>query len=204
MIRFFAFGLHIGDIGKRTHPKMAAWLPALNARLSHGVPVARIVAWFDKSGNFVVDAEHDDTLVIAERLREASERPFAVLPVAELRECISRLNALKPPDLERGFRWTLGASFRIGRCPVRTAPGEPWMTRNGYFFPLTQGMVGVWKRDRLVHSGCSERPMTLESRHRDPWGAVGRDIATTFGGTWTSRSARTISGLLRRETGAAP
>ena len=78
MNRFLAFGRHIGDIGERDHPEMDSWVPDLNERLSLYTPAARIVDWFDKSGNFVIDAEHDVALVIAASLYKASKKLFAV------------------------------------------------------------------------------------------------------------------------------
>jgi len=199
MKRFFAFGLHIGDIGKRTHPKMDVWIPFLNVRLSQGTPTTRIISYFDKSGNFVVDAEEDDPLVIAERLSEAFERPFAVLPVEDLYECIRRLKALKPLTNERKFRLTLGASFKLGRYPILPATENTWETKNGHYFLFTQDIVGVWKKDRLAHSPCFEPATTLDSKHRDPWGVIGKDIASKLGGKWTSRSTKAIFGLTKRE-----
>lgn len=199
MKRFFAFGLHIGDIGKRTHPKMDIWIPFLNVHLSQGTPTVRIVSYFGKSGNFVVDAKHDDPLVIAERLSQASERSFAVLPVENLHECLRRLKALNPPANEREFRPTLGASFKLGGNPILLTTEEIWETKNGHYFLFTPDIVGVWKKDRLALSPCSKPATTLESKQRDPWGVIGKDVASKLGGKWTSRSTRAIFGLIKRE-----
>lgn len=195
MNRFLAFGLHIGDIGKRDHPKMDSWVFDLNERLSRCIPAAKIVEYFDKSGNFVIDTKDDASLVIAESLFKASGKPFAVFPSADLHAWICRLKGFNPPRPKDGFRWTLGASFRIGSYPC-TPLAEEWGTRNGYYFPLTQDIIGVWKQDRLEDS-ASLRPR-LDRKNRIPWGAVGKDIEKKFDGKWTSRSERTILGLVSR------
>ena len=195
MNRFLAFGLHIGDIGKRDHPKMDSWVSDLNEHLSRFIPVAKIVEWFDKSGNFVIDAEHHDSLVIAENLSKASERLFSVFPLADLHVWTCCLENFSPPPLKDGFRWTLGASFRIGSYPCIPL-AEAWETKNGYYFPLTQDIVGVWKQDRL--KDLDPFRSRLDRKNRNPWGVVGKDIANKFGGKWTSRSQKTILGLALR------
>ncbi len=195
MKRFLGFGFHIGDIGKRDHPKMDCWVFDLNERLSRCTPAAKIVEYFDKSGNFVIDAEDDASLIVAESLFKASGKPFAVFPFADLHAWICRLKNSNTPPHEDGFRWTLGASFQIGSHPCKPL-AEEWETKNGYYFPITQNIVGVWKQDRLENSAslCSK----LDRKNRIPWGVVGRDIESKFGGRWTSRSKKTICGLSLR------
>ncbi len=195
MNRFLAFGLHIGDIGKRDHPKMDSWVFDLNKRLCRCIPAAKIVAWFDKSGNFVIDAEPEVAMVIAENLRGASERLFAVFPLADLHTWTARLRNSNPPPHKDGFRWTLGASFRIGSYPCIPL-AEEWETKNGSYFPLTQDIIGVWKQDRLEDSASPRSK--LDRKNRNPWGVIGKDIESKFGGRWTSRSKKTISGLVLR------
>ena len=194
MNRFLAFGLHIGDIGKRDHPKMDSWVLDLNERLPRYTP-AKVVEWFDKSGNFVIDAEEDASFVIAESLFKAAGKLFAVFPSADLHAETCRLKAFNPPRPKDGFRWTPGASFRIGSYPC-TPLAEAWETKNGYYFPLTQDIVGVWKQDRLEDSASLRSK--LDRKNRKPWGVVGKDIANKFGGKWTSRSEKTILGLVSR------
>ncbi len=174
---------------------MDSWVLDLNERLSRCIPAAKIVDWFDKSGNFVIDAEPEASLVIAENLCKASERLFAIFPLADLYTWTCRLKNSNPPPHKTGFRWTLGASFRIGSYPC-TPLAEEWETKNGYYFPLTQDIIGVWKQDRLEDSAslCSK----LDRKNRNPWGVIGKDIESKFGGRWTSRSKKTISGLALR------
>lgn len=174
---------------------MDSWVSDLNERLSRCTPAAQIVDWFDKSGNFVIDAEHDAALVIAESLCKASKKLFAVFLLADLHTWTSRLKNSNPPPHKNGFRWTLGASFRIGSHPG-TPLAEEWETRNGYYFRITQDIIGVWKQDRLEDSASLRSK--LDRKKRIPWGVVGKDIESKFGGRWTSRSNKTISGLLLR------
>ena len=195
MNRFLAFGLHIGDIGKRDHPKIDSWVFDLNECLSRCTPAAKIVEYFDKSGNFVIDAEEDASLVIAESLCKASGKPFAVFLSADLHAWICHLKGFNPPRPKDGFRWTLGASFRIGSHPCKPL-AEEWETKNGYYFPITQDIVGVWKQDRLEDSASLRSK--LDRKKRIPWGVVGKDIESKFGGRWTSRSKKTICGLVLR------
>ncbi len=192
MGKFLAFGHHIGDMGKRSHPKMSQWVPVLNESLSRGTPVVKIVDWFGHTGNFVVDAESDDTLEIAVRLGEVSKTSFAVLTPADLRDLLCQLKTLETSPCNAGFRWTRGASFQIERYPAFVG-AERWKTKIGDYVPLTMGMVAVWKRDRLEPEGSK-----LAAKGRIPWGGAGKDIQGKLGGLWTSRSEKTIEGLTRR------
>jgi hypothetical protein len=120
-----------------------------------------------------------------------AKTPFAVLPVAVLQSYKPALEALgKPPD--GGVRaWTLGAGFStVVPPPVLLA--QPWATSKGCYYPVAPGVVGVWKRENITDRGI------LDPIKRITWGVPSREIAKRIGGVWTSRSMRTIRGLLRK------
>jgi len=186
-----ALGLHIGDIGDTDHPKMAEWILAINRSLLSENANSRVIAWFGHTGNFIIETQSDDFSKTSIELYSASGETFLVMPVACLKECLARLDRLPMPAPKDGVRWTAGASFRMEDPADYGQTPEDWSTTNGFFFPLTRTVVGVRKRDRLLTL------TKLNPRHRVPWGSVGRDCGRRLGGTWTSRSVRTLRGLLR-------
>ena len=114
-----AFGVHIGDIGKRPHPKMAVWIPQLNSALADGGSKARIVSFFGKTGNFVVDAPESEAATIRGLLTSVARTPFAVLDPAVVRRCVGALEGVEKPRDEEGCTWGLGASFCTRLRPQR-------------------------------------------------------------------------------------
>jgi len=184
-----AFGVHIGDIRHRPHPKMDVWIPSLNQDLRRNGVTAQIVAVFDKTGNFVVNAEDSEAAVVARALSTVARTPFAVLPAALLRSYVPTLEALVKP-LEGGERsWTLGVSLST-LIPPPTLSAESWSTPKGHYYPIGPGIVGVWKRENLTERG------RLDPIKRIPWGIPSREVGKRSTGVWTSRSMRTIRGLL--------
>jgi hypothetical protein len=184
-----ALGFHIGDIGDTDHPEMTKWMSAINGNLlSKDI---RVVAWFGHTGNSIIETQSSNFSQISSELASASGKTFFVMSVAHLKECLAHLARLPMPMFEDGIRWTTGASFRMEYQTDDGQLPEGWSTKNGFFFPFSQSVVGVRKRDRLL------TPTKLDPKHRIPWGAAGKDCSCKFGGTWTSRSERTLQGLLR-------
>ena len=184
-----AFGVHIGDIGKRPHPKMEVWIPQLNAALVDAGSTARIVSWFGKTGNFVVDALQADAATIRTLLSSVARTPFAVLDPAVVRRCITELRGVEKPPDEEGCTWGLGASF----CTTSPAPAfDPncWKTKKGWFCPIEAGIVAVWKRENITDR------QVFDSSKRITWGFASQETGRRFGGTWTARAIRAINGVL--------
>ena len=145
---------------------------------------------FGKTGNFVVDAPDREAVAVARALSTVARTRFAVLPAVLLRNYLPTLEALVKP-LEGGERsWTLGVSLST-LVPPPTLSVEPWSTPKGHYYPIGPGIVGVWKRENLTERG------TLDPIKRIPWGVPSREVGKRSAGVWTSRSMRTIRGLLR-------
>jgi hypothetical protein len=184
-----AFGVHIGDIGKRPHPKMAVWIPQLNSALADGGSKARIVSFFGKTGNFVVDAPESEAATIRGLLTSVARTPFAVLDPAVVRRCVGALEGVEKPRDEEGCTWGLGASFCTTSPPPAFDPNR-WNTKKGWFCPIEAGIVAVWKRENLT-----DREV-LDSSNRITWGFASQETGRRFGGTWTARAVSAINGVL--------
>lgn len=184
-----AFGLHIGDIGKRPHPKMEVWIPQLNAGLLRAGSTARIVSWFGKSGNFVVDAPQSKASTIRSHLSSVANTPFAVLAPAVLQRCVAELQGIEKPPDEEGCTWGLGASF----CTTSPPPAfdrKRWNTKKGWFYPIEPRIVAVWKRENITDR------QILDRSKRITWGFASQETGRRLGGTWTARAISAINGVL--------
>jgi hypothetical protein len=184
-----AFGVHIGDIRHRPHPKMEVWIPKLNEDLRSSAVTAQIIGVFDKTGNFVVDADDAQAAAIAQALSTVAKTLFAVFPASVLQSYVPSLEALAKPEGGAEREWTLGASFSTATSPPSVS-GESWSTAKGHYYPLGPGVVGVWKRENVTDRGI------LDPIKRIPWGVPSREVGKRYAGVWTSRSMRTIRGLL--------
>src|SRR5262245_30098322 len=169
---------------------MTPWISAINESLLSKNVDLQVVACFGHTGNFILETQSSNFSKISSELASASGETFFVMPVARLKEYLAHLDRLPMPMREDRVRWTAGASFRMEYQTDDGEIPEGWSTKNGFFFPLSRVVVGVRKRDRLL------TPKKLDPKHRIPWGSVGKDCTYKFGGTWNSRSVRTVRGIL--------
>ncbi len=102
--RLLAFAVGQNNFGGgRT--RMADLIPEIRRHLPAG---ARLLGWHGHSGNVAVEA--DDPGVVADGLRAASGRDWAVVPADDVTRVLRTLDPIREAD---GIRYTSGLAFRV-------------------------------------------------------------------------------------------
>jgi hypothetical protein len=170
---------------------VAAW----NQRWTVAGSPCRVVGWFHKTGNFLLDLPEGGAADGVAALQSVSpEDAFAVFDLSafELWVSVVRQAAREPPPAQEGRRWTPGVVMNLALdASIPPLPPSPdGVLRFG--LEAQPRLRVAWKHDLL-------RPGTnvLDPQHREGgWGRVAKTMQRHAGGEWTARALSRIEGLL--------
>lgn len=203
-MRFVAFGLDFGNL--RPAGKDASDMNDLcrtwNAKVEALGAEARVVHWYHKTGNFVVEGRDLDTSAMTQVLQVASgERRFAVFVYESFREWVEKLGlaAKSPPPATPGRRWTAGTVMDtdpLGGVPPLIVGKDPVRFGN-----LARPRLRLaWRNDLLIPG----RNVLDPKRREGGWGAAAVQMDKHTGGKSTARALSRAAGLLTDFEGKGP
>jgi len=196
-MRFVAFGVDFGNLRPADEDAVAmdelcrSW----NGRLRHEMSHARVVHWYHKTGNFMVEADGLDIRAVKQLLERVSGgEKFAVFAYESFQTWIKETAAAakSAPPATPGRRWTPGMAMDVdpgGAIPPHVQGKHPVR-----FGDLARPRLRLaWRHDLLL-PGRS----VLDPKHREGgWGAVAVQMDRQAGGKWTARALSRGAGLVR-------
>jgi hypothetical protein len=169
---------------------MTKCVEMLNRNLVQGNPSVRILGFFGHTGNFLADSVSTDLHEVTARFKRLLDTDWVVCPMDDVRGALTTLTDISEPEDEDDIRWTPGLAFHgetsINCDAVATTP-------RAILWKISPCTIGAWKRDHLGADGTLNR-----NRRGGGWGAISDDIERQVGGQWTTRSYRTVDGLVRK------
>jgi hypothetical protein len=181
---FFCFGVGLGNFATGREWRMADLVKTIGDRDPERM---HVIAWYGSTGNVAVRGQRPAD--VRSVLRDVSGRAWAVVDRGKVLRGLEALNGWNPRDRTPRTRWTGGLAFAV----VGDGGGAVEETERAKLRRLERGLVAAYKNDALTDAGHLDR-----HRRRGGWGAISLDVARQVGGDWTSRSRRTIEGLLDR------
>lgn len=156
----------------------------------------RVVEWHHVTANFVVQTPKNNRFGIADELSLALGVPCAVLPINDVKACLSIADKASSPPIQPGTSWTKGIAFMVkGRpCSQDLKP-----TPHAVFFRINGYAVGVFKKSQLTQNEVSDG-----KNRPGGWGAISDDISKAVGGIWTARALTRVEGILAKALKHAP
>lgn len=190
MAIYAVFGIDVGNLRRAPRRPMPEWVEMLNRYFLTGSPSLRILDFFGHTGNFLADSPSTDLPEVAARFGHLFDTDWVVCPIDDARAALTALADGPQPQREDGIRWTPGLVFHGG---PDIGEGNIPTTSRAILWKISPRVIGALKRDNLVATGILDR-----ERRGGGWGNISTDIRACFGGLWTARSQRTVTGLVRK------
>jgi hypothetical protein len=193
METFVALAVGVGNLGRKGKPRkrMSLWIEELNQILPKSSQTT-ILSSYGHTGNFVVRSVRSRESLAAD-LGHSMGVPCAVLTIAELSSVVKQFGTQEEADSTQ-YRRTPGAAFLVSGAPTLQTLFD---TERASYSRVSSSVVAVRKRDALTPKGLLD-----PNRRHGGWGAIADEVGRQLGGKWTSRSTRTLSGILERVQGA--
>ncbi len=200
-MNFVLFGVNIGNLGRSGpdgRPSSAELCRGWNEAFEREGSPFRVRPAFRKTGNFFLTSDDERSVgQVAEAVRAATRRTFAVFTEAEFLSLVSDLEAAlsRWPDPRAGRRMTPGVVMDTN--PDGAIPPVLSGANNVISGSVARRRVrGLWKSDRLRDDG---RALDSSISARDGgWGAIARAMRRQHGGEWTARALSTLKGVVSR------